>query len=115
MPREDGVIDWEAYGVLLKAARLANGYTPVSYTHLDEAHAQQDEHETRGDEHARAHASCGDADERPLHEHGALLVHEQVQERGHHHDEQQRRERPRRIAERDARGQVCLLYTYRCV
>ena len=27
MPREDGVIDWEAYGVLLKAARLANGYT----------------------------------------------------------------------------------------
>ena len=26
MPREDGVIDWEAYGVLL-AARLANGYT----------------------------------------------------------------------------------------
>ena len=27
MPREDGVTDWEAYGVLLKAARLANGYT----------------------------------------------------------------------------------------
>lgn len=27
MAREDGVIDWKAYGVLLKAARLANGFT----------------------------------------------------------------------------------------
>ena len=27
MARKDGVIDWEAFGALLKAARLANGYT----------------------------------------------------------------------------------------
>ncbi|WP_302962442.1 helix-turn-helix domain-containing protein [uncultured Adlercreutzia sp.] len=27
MAKENSVIDWEAYGVLLKAARLANGYT----------------------------------------------------------------------------------------
>ena len=27
MARKDGVIDWEAFGVLLKAARLANGFT----------------------------------------------------------------------------------------
>lgn len=27
MAKENSVIDWEAYGVLLKAARLAHGYT----------------------------------------------------------------------------------------
>ena len=27
MAKENSVIDWEAYGTLLKAARLANGYT----------------------------------------------------------------------------------------
>lgn len=27
MAREDSVVDWRQYGVLLKAARLANGYT----------------------------------------------------------------------------------------
>ena len=27
MAKENSVIDWEAYGVVLKAARLANGYS----------------------------------------------------------------------------------------
>ena len=27
MAKENSVIDWEAYGTLLKAARLANGYS----------------------------------------------------------------------------------------
>ncbi|WP_165047966.1 MULTISPECIES: hypothetical protein [unclassified Adlercreutzia] len=27
MAKENSVIDWEAYGVLLKASRLANGYS----------------------------------------------------------------------------------------
>lgn len=27
MTKENSVIDWDAYGVLLKTARLANGYT----------------------------------------------------------------------------------------
>lgn len=27
MAREDGVIDWKTFGVLLKGARLANGYS----------------------------------------------------------------------------------------
>ena len=64
--------------------------------HGDEAHAQQDEHQACVPMNRHApHAACGDADERPAAaKHGALLVHEQVQERGHHHDEQQRRERP---------------------
>ena len=31
MAKENSVIDWEAYGTLLKAARLANGYSPMRW------------------------------------------------------------------------------------
>ena len=79
------------------------GYVECCGGQGEQAHAQQEQQQTAGDEGGLPQARLADADDPPLEQHGAALHEEHVEQRGDHHDERERRDGLERRAQRNAR------------